>query len=200
MTPQHHLIYVPGLHDTYPLRRQCIYLVPLVWRLHGFKAHVIFPHWEEGTTFQPKLDRILEKVDNLVSQGHAVSLVGQSAGGGAVLNAFMIRPDTIQGVVNITGRLHTSGEPSLATASKNSPAFAQSVKRCEAGLLKLTKEQRARIMTIRPSYDAAVPAETVAVPGAINHVYSVKGHAKGGAWIAAIQTRKWMAFLREKSI
>lgn len=197
LSKQHHLIYIPGLHDQHPLRRIDLSCVPFIWRLHGFHAHILFPHWEEGDTFTPKLERIIQKIDELNVKGCLVSLVGQSAGGSAVMNAFIERPDKVVGVVNITGRLHSPGQPSLEEASYGSPAFADSVRRCQSKLPHLTNKQRKRIMTIRPSIDKVVPAESVAVEGATNIVSPVRGHSLGGAYISAVRTGVWMQFLKD---
>jgi hypothetical protein len=194
--PEHHLIYVPGLHDSLLIRRAGFHVLLLIWRLHGFHAHLILPHWEKDNEFAPKLERIAQKVAELDKQGHYVSLVGESAGGSAVLNTFMECRDKIAGVVNITGRLRSDGEPSLEKMSDGSPAFAESVRRCEAALPSLTDEQRQRVITIRPCIDAVVPPETVAVEGATNLVSPARGHSLGGAQIAAIRTAIWMKFLR----
>lgn len=146
--------------------------------------------------FIPKLEQIVQKIDELTAKGCLVSLVGQSAGGSAVINAFIERPDKVVGVVNITGRLRSPGQPSLEEASSGSPAFADSVRRCESKLPNLTNEQRKRIMTIRPSIDKVVPSESVAVEGATNIVSPVRGHSLGGAYIATMKTSAWMKFLR----
>ena len=196
LSKQHHLIYIPGLHDQHPLRRIDLLCVPLIWRLHGFRAHILFPHWEEGEIFAQKLERILQKIEELTAKDCLVSLVGQSAGGSAVMNAFVKRPDKVVGVVNITGRLRSPGHPSLEEASSGSPAFADSVRRCESKLSSLTDEQRKRVMTIRPSIDKVVPADSVAVEGATNIVSPIRGHSLGGAYIATVRTEVWMQFLR----
>lgn len=198
-SPEHHLVYVPGLHDDHPLNRAAALPLPLIWRLHGFHSHVVLSHWSDSGEFQPKLEHILEVIGDLATRGHYVSLVGQSAGGSAVINAFAESPHLITGVVNITGRLRVEGEPSLAKASQSSPAFAESVRRCERVLQGLAVSDRARIMTIRPIVDRVVPAGSVPVDGAQNLVAPVRGHSKGGAQIVGIRTAQWMQFLREQA-
>jgi pimeloyl-ACP methyl ester carboxylesterase len=194
---EHHLVYVPGLNDRLLVNRVATSFLPFFWRPYGFHGHVVHPYWRQGTDFEPKLESILTIVDELAMKGHQVSLVGQSAGGSAVLNAFMRQPGQITGVVNIAGRLRSPGQPSLAKASKGNPAFAASVFTCEKQLPSLTEEERRRIMTIRPLQDTVVPADSVAIEGATNVVSTLQGHSVGGAQIASIRSETWLTFLRE---
>jgi pimeloyl-ACP methyl ester carboxylesterase len=193
---EHHVIYVPGLNNDLLLHRASTSLLPIVWQLHGFHGHVVLLHWSDGNEIQPKLDKVLGFVGDLAARGHLVSLVGQSAGGSVVVNAFVQRPDLVTGVVNIAGRLRTEGETGLAEASRDNPAFAESVRRCEQALPGLTMSQRARIMTIRPRVDFVVPSESVAIDGAQNLVAPVRGHSMGGAQVVSVRAGQWLEFLK----
>ena len=73
----HHIIYVPGLgdHKTYGQN-----IGIQIWRLFGFVPHYFPLGWATKEGFDQKLGRLLRQVDALRDQGHAVSLVGVSAG------------------------------------------------------------------------------------------------------------------------
>jgi len=72
---EHHVVYVPGLHDQHPLNRNLAKLLPLFWKSHGFYGHVVTPHWEEGNRFAPKLALITVEVDRLASERHTVFII-----------------------------------------------------------------------------------------------------------------------------
>lgn len=101
-----------------------------------------------------------------------MSLVGTSAGGTAVLNAFIKRKNKIHRIINICGRLRTGPEygfRSFQTTTSTSRAFAQAVKLAEAEEHTLTKAERNRIMTVRARFgDEVVPPETTILEGAYN--------------------------------
>src|SRR5262249_6232813 len=127
--------------------------------------------------------------------GHLVSLVGQSAGSSLALNAFAARRELVAGLIILTGRLRVAGRPSLEQAAKDSPAFAESVRRVEAILNSLSPAERRRILTIRPAVDNVVPASSVPIPGAINQKSRLHGHSLGGATLATFASRQWLQFL-----
>lgn len=190
----HHIIYIPGLNDQLIIQHEAVRLLPLYWRLRGFRGHIVYPHWEEGQ-LDPKLERVIAKIDGLARQGHRVSLIGQSAGGSLALNAFAARKDTVVGLINLTGRLHIAGTPALEVATRHNPAFAKSVEQAEVIVQTLSQLDRQRIMTIRPYIDYIVPATSVSVDGATNLVSPIWGHTLGGAINASFASGQWLAFL-----
>lgn len=100
------------------------------WSRYGLEPRVFALNWRNDEDFAPKLTRLLELIDQLAASGNKVSLIGTSAGGSAVLNAFTKRKDVVQRVVNVCGRLRigpTTGMRSFTRMTATSPAFAQSV-------------------------------------------------------------------------
>lgn len=198
MPKTHHIIYVPGLNDQNPFSKLITNTLPLFWKQHGFTGHIITPHWSQGKSFEPKLKRIIKKIDELAETEDPISLIGQSAGGSAVLNAFCARKSVLTGVVNVVGRLR-AGEnvrPSLEWATRKSPAFKESVTLFEKeNEPKLTREDRKRILTARPWWDEIVPAGTVPVHGATNLVSAVPEHCVGGTAICSLYAKAILQFL-----
>jgi len=200
MSREHHIIYIPGLFDTHPVNRPFHNLAQAAWRKKGFHPHLYLPHWEEGHHFTPKLKGITHLIDALVQQGNIVSLVGQSAGGSAALNAFCERRDKVNGVVNITGRLRSgvNVRPTLQQAARISPAFKESVLLFERENEPILRpSDRKKIMTIRPWFDETVPASTVPLDGATNLVAPIVEHSSGGGFISIVWTSKFLEFLKE---
>lgn len=139
--------------------------------------------WRDSTKkFQTKLEELLKLIDNLNGQGHKISLIGSSAGGSAVLNAFLKRKNIIHKVVNICGRLRQgpqTGFWSFKNRTKTSPAFAESVITFESKETELTAEDKKKILTIPPLFDEGVPASAVIIPGALNKTIPIIDHYLG---------------------
>jgi len=99
---EHSVIVVSGLSD----ETKKLEWATNHWQRHGLKPLVYSMGWQNNETdFQPKLERLTATVDRLADKGDTVSLVGISAGGSAVINAFFERRDIIHKIVNICGRL-----------------------------------------------------------------------------------------------
>lgn len=169
MSKEHKVIIIPGLGDEISK----IQFATNHWRNHGLEPVVHSVGWHDGENdFQPKLERLVELIDQLTDKGDIVSLVGTSAGGSAVLNAFIERKDRIHRVVNVCGRLKAGtqrGFRSFEARTASSPAFAQSIKLCEAQEAFLSEADRQKIMTVRAMFgDELVPADTTILRGAFN--------------------------------
>lgn len=198
MAKKHHLIVVPGLGGENIFFRKIVE----IWEKYGFISHMHDVGWKnDETKFLPKLKRLTQVIDQLHAHDRIVSLVGTSAGGSAVLNAFCDRKEKIHRVVNICGRLRAGHNvyPTLAFASRKSPAFKESVVLFERREPLLTKEERKKILTIRALFDEIVPASTTTLPGAKNiQVFSVE-HALSIAVAMTICVRPMIEFLQAPS-
>lgn len=162
------MIVVPGLGDEVNRLRW----LTNHWRKHGLEPIVTSAGWYDGEPFQPKLKRLLDLIDRLTRKKNIVSLVGTSAGGSAVINAFCQRRRNVHRVVSVCGRLRIGtqrGARSFKARTASSPSFAQSVKLCEKNISTLTAADKKKIMTIRAMFgDELVPANTTVIPGAYN--------------------------------
>lgn len=141
------------------------------WRDYGINVNVYNVGWEDGSTeFSSKLEEIINLVDELAKQG-PVYLIGCSAGGSAAFNAFLKRPETIQKVVSICGRLRAGDyhSRSLERKSANSKAFKQSVLMFEGQEARIPEELKKRMMTVSARFgDQHVPGGTSHLEGAYN--------------------------------
>ena len=128
--------------------------------------------------FERKLEKVVALIDTYCADGYTVSLLGTSAGGSAVINAFAMRKDKIHKVINVCGRLR-KGEnvfPTLDKASLTSKSFYDSIIQCENNLEKLSPNDSNKILTLRPLFDELVPSSTVSVPGAMNIILPTIEH------------------------
>lgn len=190
------IIYVPGLNDNNFINRNIVKLLPYFWK--GYEVHIISPIWSEGKEFEQKLKFIINKIDELSKKGHAIYLFGQSAGGSAVLNAFVARKTKVKKVVNICGRLRKAQGvfPSLDFAARGNPAFKESVLIFEnSNEKKLTMKDRKKILTIKPFLDEIVPSSTASLKGATNITIPVMEHSLGGVLALTLFSSKIKDFL-----
>ncbi len=175
------VIIVPGLGDD----SRKLQWATNHWRRYGLDPIVYSVGWHDGESeFQPKLKRLVDLIDKLSAKHDVVSLVGTSAGGSAVINAFIERRDIIHKVINVCGRLRIgsyTGFRSFEARSATSHSFAQSIQLCESGLESLSNNDKLKIMTVRAMFgDELVPADTTIIKGAYNtqvptpeHVFSI---------------------------
>ncbi len=163
----HYVLFVPGLGGENILFRR----TANSWNRFGFTPIIHDVGWkDEEQHFEPKLKKLISLIDTLHASGGIISLVGTSAGGSAVLNAYSKRTTKIHKVVNICGRLRAGYHvfPSLEIASRSSKSFRESVTLFEQREPDLTNKQRKNILTIRSLFDETVPISTISVRGAHN--------------------------------
>lgn len=195
-TMSHHVIYVPGLDD----QRKGYELLINRWNIYGVVPHVHRVGWKDGEKiFTPKLQRLVVEVKKHIRQGHVVSLVGGSAGGSAVLNAFLEVPE-INAVVNICGRLRAGKNvsPTLEQAASKSTTFKESVELFEKREPKMKAEQRRRVMTLTPLWDEVVPKETVWLEGAVNKAMPSVEHMMSGLLGMTVFSPMVIDFVKQK--
>jgi hypothetical protein len=127
--------------------------------------------WRDAEGLESKLNKVTNLIDNLIKNGNIISLIGCSASGSLMLNAFIERKDVVQKVINLDGFLRpgkAKGYRSFGERSAQSRAFRESVLRFERLEPELTLVDRKKILTVRPLFDELVPPETVVVEGALN--------------------------------
>lgn len=165
MFKEHTAIVIPGLGDNSPSSIKRIEWLTSHWRKADITPLVHAVFWRDGEPFEPKLISLLRLIDS-ISKTSDISLVGTSAGASLAFHAFLERKDVIHKAVNVCGRLRTGNHKirSLENMAKTSIAFKQSVQAFEKREKELTKEDRQKILTIRPFFgDELVPADTVEI-------------------------------------
>lgn len=196
MSQKHHVIYVPGLND----QRKIYELVVDRWSIYGIIPHVHRVGWHDGEHFASKLKKLVSEVDRYLHEGNKVSLVGGSAGGSAVLNTLLEKPE-VNAVVNLCGRLRAGVNvfPSLQLASRNSPAFKESVLLFESREPKMSIKLRQKVLNLIPIWDEVVPKTTVPVKGATNRTLPSVEHMLSGFIGMTFLSPIVMKFIKEKS-
>src|SRR3989339_119063 len=168
MSQVHYVIIIPGLsNDTTKVK-----IATSFWRKYNLQP-LIYPfNWhKKNTDFTESLSKLLNLISKLSQNQNKVSLVGCSAGGSTVLNAFY-KNNNVYKIVNVCGRLRKGmqkGFRSYGTRTKSSKLFAESVELCEKRIDNLSEIDKKRIMTIRPLLgDELVPGNTATIIGAQN--------------------------------
>lgn len=197
ISTHHTVIIIPGLGDGVALME----LATRHWRTRGLNTLVYSVGWrDDERSFTPKLTRLLELIDTLHESDKRVSLVGTSAGGSAVLNAFIERQDAVHRVINVCGRLRvgpTKGLWAFDAKTKSSPAFADSVTMCETHQNTMQENSLKRVMTVVPLFDEIVPKETVGLQGAHNRIFPSIGHVTSIALLMTLFSSQLTTFLDE---
>jgi predicted alpha/beta hydrolase family esterase len=168
-----HLIYVPGLGDHRVGGQQKLVDT---WKWWGVTAELFQTGWADGEEWDPKFERLLQRIDRASSSGKAVGLVGASAGATAVINAFHARHDSVVGVILIAGKINRPHAISASLTRKNT-ALGAAAHTAFIALSDLSKNERARIMSRYALIDPIVPAVDSHIPGARNRVQLSMGHA-----------------------
>jgi pimeloyl-ACP methyl ester carboxylesterase len=172
-----------------------------LWRLYGYKGHEVVMGWEDGKSFGAKLVRIIEKIDSLHTEGRKVFLVGVSAGGSAVLNAYAARKDSVSGVASVAGWLRDIPEvhETLVNTRSRSPAFVESVTILEENNLpNFSEADRSKIITLRPLADAVVPPHIARLEGVRDVQIPIRGHLPACGLIPTVFSKRFFKFFNMK--
>lgn len=168
MSKEHHVIIGPGMDG----RIDGLKFLTKRWHVkYNLSPEVVPVIWKDDERVEPKLRRITNLIDNFVDKEDMVSLIGCSASGSLMLNAFVERRDVVHRVINLDGFVrpgNVKGYRSFEERSAKSVAFRESVLRFEKLEPRLTLNDRKKILTVRPLFDELVPPETVVIQGASN--------------------------------
>ena len=179
MTQEHKVIICPGLDG----RTKNIEWLTKNWpEKYGLQPIIVPIIWKDGEHFEPKLRLVTDLIDQFAAKDDKISLIGCSAGGSAMLNAFAERKKVISHVVNNSGFCrpgNRQGFRSFTTRTAVNPAFKESILRFAKLELTLTPADRKKILTVRPLFDELVPPETVVIQGAFNYQVPMIEHVLG---------------------
>ena len=192
---KHYVIYIPGLGDH---RAKGQRLAVSLWRVYGVQGELFQIHWRDGQAFEPKLQRLVDRIDTLTSAGNSVSLVAASAGASAALSVYAARPETVSGVVLLCGKIHNAHQMHPSVFKKNI-SFEHSMSRLPQILDQLSISQRSRIMSVHPLADESVPVADTIIAGAVERTVPVVGHAVGIAYGLTIYAPIAMHFLKQQA-
>lgn len=200
---KHHLFILPGLGDhTWFFRR-----LTAKWEeKFSIRPHILHVGWyERSTGFQMKLSKLIGQIETYADNPSLnVSLLGASAGASAAINIWRKMADRGKningGIIINCGRLRKGDNVRIRTlefAARSSPAFRDSVLRCEKYLEKLTAADRKKILTFRPIIDEIVPSSTVVVDGAVNILLPSIEHLLSIAMVMTLYPKVVMGHIKK---
>lgn len=180
MNPAHNtiIIYVPGLFDHVKwvdaLQRRAL----KGWEKHGATTEVFLAGWKDDSDFDPRLDALCERIEQLAEQGLEVSLVGASAGATAVVGALHRLPQHVKAAVIICGKVH---RPHIIPefVLDELEVFDDALDDTQVALAELTEDERSKLVSMRSMFDAIVPPKDSIVRGAQNIRMPIIGHLAG---------------------
>jgi hypothetical protein len=172
---KHHVIYIPGLADR--LNRRLGQNTALAfWYLNGIRPHYFLVGWTDKTeVFEAKLQRLLGKIDDLLTKGRTVSLIGASAGASLAMVALHERSGKLNAVVSVCGKLNNPqsvAEPVFAI----NPAFKGSLERYNQLKQSFSPKDLRRVMSAVSAKDNFVPRGDSEIAGAESYVIPARGH------------------------
>ena len=197
---KHHVIFLPGLHDQHCFNKKIAGLLPRFWDDRGFPLHVVEPHWEEGESFQQKLEIVVAKVDEFTAENKKTSIMGYSAGVCLAFSSYAVRRNDLIAGIGVMGRVAEGNDvsPSLAKAAKSSPAFRNGVLQFEKYYEPtLYPNDRKKLLTIRALWDEAVPPSTVHLKGGENLLAPMIEHIFGGLFVLTFYAQVLQKFLEK---
>lgn len=196
MTKKHSIIYITGLGDHHPVLQR---IAIKGWYIFGGVQPELFQNnWGDKRSFQEKRDRLLARIDELVSQGHVISLVGTSAGASMALTAFTLRKKDISGVVCVCGKINRPEIVSQAYYAAN-PAFREAMYQLSDRLDELSINDKSKILSIHPLYDQTVPVEDTYIEGVKKSRIPTVFHVPSIALCLTIFSFVIMRFLKKQA-
>ena len=189
-----HVLYVPGLGD-HDLTKQSNMLV--FWKWWNVETEIFQMNWADDVAWKKKFNALLKRIDGLYAKGEKIALVGISAGGSAVINAYAARPNKIVGVACIAGKINQPEKIGPRYHNRN-PSFVESAKNSPLSVDKLTEAQRSKILSRYGVFDPLVSKTDSRVPGARNRLSPTIGHVMTIAYQITIGAPSLLHFLKKQ--
>lgn len=189
------VILVPGLGD-----REAPLFFKGLWKLWGVSIITFQTRWKSQENFRNKLVRLVELIDKESKDG-PISLIGTSAGGSLVVNAYLKRKGKINKVLGICSRLHKGkikGFSGFEQRTRGYSAFAESVVSSEKAIKCLGLEDRQKIMTTSGWIDELVPHNTSRIEGVKHATVPTIEHVIGIMSSLTLFSRPIRGFLFQK--
>lgn len=158
-------IYVPGLGDNLGYVQSN--LVRL-WRFRGLQGTTHIMPWAGLEVYSTKAQRLEKLIDSLAVNDRRIVLIGASAGGTAVINAYCARRNKVAVVMLICPKVNNSTNIGAKLIEKN-PAFLTSLQQEEIAQAHLTASDKQKFVIFISPRDGLVQKTESLIPGVIVH-------------------------------
>ena len=192
----HQILYIPGFGGERDANIQIKALKK--WQKLDVEVHFMPIDWADGEPFESKLERTIKQIEELYGRYGKISLVGVSAGASLAINAYVEMRDAVSGVVFICGKLRNP-EGVNERYFAGHPAFRKSVFAGGANVENLTKQDKAKMLTLRSLFDGLIPAHDSRIPGVKKKFIPMVTHAPTIFLAITIYKRIAVNFLKRRA-
>jgi len=168
----HTVIYVTGLNDSNPSFQK---FAVKSWRIYGVNPIFFQSKWASNETFQDKLKRLTDVIDQKNKEGSRVALFAVSAGASLAIAAFAERSNSSSAAF-VCGKLHRPEAVGEKYYQQN-PAFREAMEKLNTNVAKLNKAKKSNIISITPLFDEIVSVGDARLKGAKNVILPTLFHA-----------------------
>lgn len=166
-----HIIYIPGLGDKYDVVRK---IGLKLWRRPGVRVSHLPMRWEDPQeTYEQKLVRLETLIEAYPDA--RVILVGESAGGSVTISATRRFKDVVDRSVTVCGMNYGASNVNPSLYSRN-VAFRDAMIEADRTVATLSKDERAKLLTIYSSMDFTVRPKNTLIDGVASRDLKVFGH------------------------
>lgn len=187
-----HVVYIPGLGDDNIARQS---KAISTWRWWNVDAELFQMNWSDSQPWAKKFERLLARIDTLDTAQVPVALVGVSAGGSAVINAYAARKHKLVGVVCISGKVNRPNKIGPRYLRQN-PSFVESARQAPDSLDRLDADDRKRILSRYAPLDLVVAQADSHISGARNRLSPTIGHIFTIAFQITLGAPSFLRFLK----
>ena len=153
-----HIIYVPGLGDRFTIWRRFFLKF---WTIYGITAELIPMNWVDEESYEAKMQRLQTAIT--AAKNKRLILIGESAGGSVVLNAYARYSHSLYKAMTICGK-NTAPHHVSPTIYARHPAFKVSMSHTTHSVASLSRERRQNFISIHPIVDTVVPVRETLIP------------------------------------
>lgn len=194
MTIKHTVIYVPGLGDTNISGRQKLLGT---WHYKNVSIEACSMNWQIDEPLKDKLEKLVSRIDELRSSGQQVSLIGESAGASAVINALKLRPESLAAVVLLCGKSQYPDRIGMHLRRKN-PRLYESVAASHEYIQTMPDNLKEKVLNVHPIADPVVPVRETKIDGVRNAKMPSFGHATSIVFGMTIWSFRIVHFIRKQ--
>ena len=155
-------------------------------------------NWTVDEPWHDKLNRLVSTIDRHVKAGKTLSLIGESAGASAVINALGIRSRSLRTVILLCGKTQYPDRVAAYRYRQN-PALRQALIASSHIINQLTNEQKEKLLNLHPILDPVVPVSETKIPNVKNSVMPTFGHALSIVFANTIWSWWIVRFIRHRS-
>ena len=195
MKNKHIVLYVPGLGDhRLKMRQRFLNL----WHYKNVTTEIITMQWSIPEAWGAKLDSLTSKINSYHDLGYTVSLIGESAGASAVLQALNTRTESLNAVILLCGKSQYPDRVAQRLYQKN-PALKDAMVGSHSAVSFLTEAQRKKVLNLHPLFDPVVPVHETKILGTKDSTMPIVGHILGIGFGMTIWSFKIVRFMRKQA-